>query len=51
MSKSIKAVAMVGLMAIVAACAGNVDDGAVEEFVVVEPAPVTVEPTFTGKFK
>ncbi|MEL6549208.1 MAG: hypothetical protein AAFQ54_03075 [Pseudomonadota bacterium] len=51
MSKSIKAVVALGLIALAAACARNVDDGAVEEFVVVEQEPVTMEPTFTGKFK
>ena len=51
MSKSIKVVAMLGLIGLAAACARQVNDGAVEEFVVVDPAPITVEPTFTGKFK
>lgn len=51
MSKSIKAVVLLGLVALAAACARNVNDGAVEEFVVVEAEPVTIEPTFTGKFK
>ena len=51
MSKSIKAVVLLGLMALAAACARGVDDGAVEEFVVVEPEPITIAPTFTGKFK
>ncbi|SCZ54304.1 hypothetical protein [Epibacterium ulvae] len=47
MSKSIKLFAVVGLMAAVAACAGSRE----EEFVVVEPEPISVEPTYTGKFK
>lgn len=51
MSKSIKAFVLLGLVGLAAACARNVDDGAVEEFIVVDPEPVTVEPTFTGKFK
>ncbi|MEL6610066.1 MAG: hypothetical protein AAFO58_02045 [Pseudomonadota bacterium] len=52
MSKSIKAVVLLGLVGLAAACArNNVDDAAVEEFVVVDPQPITVEPTFTGKFK
>ncbi|WP_165390291.1 hypothetical protein [Thalassococcus sp. S3] len=46
MSKSIKLLAMVGLLAAVAACAQQE-----EEFVVVEPEPISVEPTFTGKYK
>ncbi|MEM9854857.1 MAG: hypothetical protein AAF841_10450 [Pseudomonadota bacterium] len=51
MSKSIKAVVLLGLMGLAAACARTVSDGAVEEFIVVDPAPITVEPTFKGKFK
>ncbi|MEM9436960.1 MAG: hypothetical protein AAGA15_07955 [Pseudomonadota bacterium] len=51
MSKSIKAVVLLGLVGLAAACARDVDDGAVEEFVVVEPAPISVEPEFKGKFK
>lgn len=50
MSKSIKAVVMLGLVALAAACARG-SDADVEEFVVVEAQPITVEPTFTGKFK
>ena len=46
MSKSIKLLAMVGFVAAVAACAQQE-----EQFVVVEPEPISVEPTFTGKFK
>ena len=48
MSKSIKSLLAVSLLALVAACGGN-NAGDVEEFVVVDPVPVTVEPTFTGK--
>lgn len=47
MSKSIKLVCALGLVATVAACAKE----PVEEFVVVDPAPISVEPTYTGKFK
>ncbi|MEO0664704.1 MAG: hypothetical protein AAFR53_07605 [Pseudomonadota bacterium] len=50
MSKT-KALVALGLVVLAAACARDVDDGAVEEFVIVEQVPVTVEPTFTGKFK
>ncbi len=46
MSKSIKLVAMVTLLAAVAACAAQE-----EEFVVVEPEPITTEPVYTGKYK
>ncbi len=45
MSKSIKLLAMAGLLAVVAAC----DTSQEEEFVVVEP--ISVEPTYTGKYK
>jgi hypothetical protein len=46
MSKSIKLLAMVGMLAAVAACAQQE-----EEFVVVEPEPISVEPAYTGKYK
>lgn len=45
MSKSIKLFAMVGLLAVVAAC------GSKEEFVIVDPEPISVEPAYTGKYK
>ncbi|KPA22107.1 hypothetical protein shim_15540 [Shimia sp. SK013] len=48
MSKSIKALLAVGLVAVVAACA---DNSQVEEFVVVDPEPISVEPEYTGKYK
>lgn len=47
MAKSIKLVAVLGLVAGLAACADNDDD----EFVVVEPEPISVEPVHTGKYK
>ena len=49
MSKSIKLLAMFGFVATVAACgySGQTD----EEYVVVEPEPITVEPVHTGKYK
>jgi hypothetical protein len=50
MSKSIKSFAALAVLALVAACGGN-DAGEVEEFVVVDPVPVTTEPEFTGKYK
>lgn len=47
MSKSIKVLGMVSLMVLVAACGRNNDD----DFVVVEPEPISQEPVHTGKFK
>lgn len=49
MSKSIKSFCAVSLLVLVAAC-GNNNAGDVEEFVVVDPVPVTVEPTFNSKY-
>ncbi len=46
MSKSIKFLAAIGFVATIAACAQQE-----EEFVVVEPEPISVEPTYTGKYK
>lgn len=45
MSKRIQFIALVGFVATVAAC-GNSRE---EEYVVVEP--ISVEPTYTGKYK
>ncbi|MEM8655668.1 MAG: hypothetical protein AAGF36_13075 [Pseudomonadota bacterium] len=47
MSKNIKVLGMVSLMVLVAACGNNQE----EEFVVVEPEPISQEPVSTGKFK
>ena len=47
MSNSIKSLAALGLVALLAACGGNTAE---EEYVVVEPDPVSVEPTYTGKY-
>ena len=47
MSKSIKLLAMLGLVAGVSACGGQQE----EEFVVVDPEPISVEPVYTGKYK
>ena len=47
MSKNIKLLAMVGLMAVVAACSTTYE----EEFVVLDPEPISVEPVYTGKYK
>ncbi|NUH66005.1 hypothetical protein HTT03_11990 [Sulfitobacter sp. S0837] len=46
MSKSIKLLAAFGFVAAVSACAQQE-----EEYVVVEPAPISVEPVYTGKYK
>ncbi|CUJ89054.1 hypothetical protein Q8W37_01105 [Shimia thalassica] len=48
MSHSVKALLALGLVAFVAACA---DTAPVEEYVVVEPAPISQEPVYTGKYK
>ncbi|EAQ27564.1 MULTISPECIES: hypothetical protein [unclassified Roseovarius] len=45
MSKSVKSILAIGLVAFVAACAQQAE----EEFVVVEP--ITTEPVSTGKYK
>ena len=47
MSNSIKILAAFGLVVLVAACGGAQE----EEFVVVQPEPISVEPTYTGKYK
>jgi hypothetical protein len=46
MSKSIKLIAALGLAVLVTAC-GQKE----EEFVVIEPEPISSEPTYTGKYK
>ena len=48
MSKSIKTLGLVSLMVLAAACARQPQE---EEFVVVEPEPISVEPVHTGKYK
>lgn len=47
MSKSIKTLVALGLVVFVAACA----EEPVDEFVVVDPTPISVEPAQTGKYK
>lgn len=47
MSKSIKLLALAGLLVGLAACQQQQE----ETFVVVEPEPISVEPAFTGKYK
>lgn len=48
MSKSIKLLALVGVCAALSACAQK---QAEEEFVVIDPEPISYEPKHTGKFK
>lgn len=47
MSKSIKLLAAFSFVAAISACASQQDD----EYVVVAPEPISVEPTYTGKYK
>jgi hypothetical protein len=47
MSKSIKFLAAVGLLVTVAAC----DNSPQQEYVAVQPEPISVEPAYTGKYK
>ncbi|WP_375228440.1 hypothetical protein [Roseobacter sp. S98] len=47
MSKSIRILAVLCAAAFVAACAQEQE----EEFVVVDPEPISTEPTYTGKYK
>ncbi len=48
MSKSIKMLAAFGFVAAISACTSGQTE---EEYVVVEPAPISVEPVYTGKYK
>ncbi|MFP7673391.1 hypothetical protein ACG74X_08550 [Marivita sp. S0852] len=48
MSKSIKLLAAVGFLAALSACA---QQQAEEEFVVIDPEPISYEPKHTGKYK
>lgn len=47
MSKSIHILAMAGFVALVAACGTSQE----EDYVVVAPEPISVEPVYTGKYK
>ncbi|MBP0481132.1 hypothetical protein [Sagittula salina] len=48
MSKSIKLLAMLGLVGTtLAACAQQEE----QEYVVVDPEPISIEPVYTGKYK
>lgn len=46
MSRPIKGIVFTCVIGLVAACGGRQ-----EEYVVVDPEPISVEPTYTGKFK
>ncbi|MDF1853958.1 hypothetical protein [Pseudooceanicola sp.] len=46
MSKTVKSLFAFSLVAFVAACAAKE-----EEYVVVEPEPISQEPVYTGKYK
>lgn len=46
MFQSIKILAVLGIAVFVSACANEE-----EEFVVVEPEPISSEPVYTGKYK
>lgn len=48
MSKSIKFFALFGFVATIAACGNSSNE---EEFVIIDPEPISVEPEYTGKFK
>ena len=48
MSKSIKMLTLFGFVAALSACGQQQQQ---EEFVVVDPEPITVEPVYTGKYK
>lgn len=48
MAKIVKLLALFGFTAVIAACGQQQQQ---EEFIVVEPEPITEEPTYTGKFK
>lgn len=49
MSKTIKSILALGLVATIAACGQQQQQE--EEFVVVDPEPISVEPVYTGKYK
>lgn len=48
MSKSIMLLAALGLVTSISACGRNTQQ---EEFIVVDPEPISVEPVYTGKYK
>ncbi|MGV6839627.1 MAG: hypothetical protein ACWA40_05475 [Planktomarina sp.] len=54
MSKSITTFAVLASAVLMAACTAQTKTDAVEataEYVIVEPAPISVEPVHTGKYK
>ena len=48
MSKNTKLLATIGLIGVLAACTR---EQPTEEYVVVNPEPISSEPTYTGKYK
>lgn len=48
MSNSVKGALALCLVVVVAACGNRAPQ---EEFVVVQPEPISMEPAYTGKFK
>ena len=48
MSNAIKSILALGLVAGLAACGQQQQE---EEFVIVDPEPISVEPVYTGKYK
>ena len=48
MSKTIKGILALGLVGFIAACGQQQQQ---EEFVVVDPEPISIEPAYTGKYK
>jgi outer membrane lipopolysaccharide assembly protein LptE/RlpB len=48
MSKTLKSILALGLVAGLSACGQQQQQ---EEFVVVDPEPISVEPAYTGKYK
>lgn len=51
MSNTIKTVAALGLVALLAACGGSSSPAVEEEIVFVDPAPVAPEPVFNSKYR
>ncbi|MDX1780056.1 MAG: hypothetical protein R3256_01940 [Thalassovita sp.] len=47
MANIIKSVIGLGLLAVLSACAQPAED----DYIVVEPEPISVEPVYTGKYK
>lgn len=48
MSKYIKAAAALGFVAALTACGSGQTE---EEYVIIDPEPISVEPVYTGKYK